>query len=136
MPQLHLPIFTGGRLSASLDYAEVRKEIRVAEYERSIQNAFREVADGLAARGSFGKQLAAQRELVRTTEEYVALAQQRFDEGVASYLTVLDARRNLFMTQQQLLSDPLAQLSSKVLLYKALGGGWEAPLRPTELAER
>jgi multidrug efflux system outer membrane protein len=135
VPQLHLPIFTGGRLSASLDYAEVRKEIRVAEYERSIQNAFRDVADGLAARGTFGKQLAAQRELVRTTEEYVALAQQRFDEGVASYLTVLDERRNLFMTQQ-LLSDHLAQLSSEVLLYKALGGGWEAPLRPTELAER
>lgn len=124
MPQIHLPIFTAGRLRANLDYAEVSKDIRIVEYEQSIQNAFREVADGLAARGTYSRQLQAQRELVATTREYYELAQQRYDEGVASYLTVLDARRNLFATQQQLLNDRLAQLSSEVRLYKALGGGW------------
>lgn len=124
MPQIHLPIFTAGRLSANLDYAEVSKDIRIAEYEKSIQNAFREVANGLAARATYGEQLQAQRELVETIREYYQLAQQRYDEGVASYLTVLDARRSLFTAQQQLLADRLAQLSSEVLLYKALGGGW------------
>jgi len=112
-------------LSANLDYAEIRKNIRVAEYEQSIQSAFREVADGLAARGTYGEQLQAQHALVDTTAEYTELAQQRYDEGVDNYLTVLDARRNLFTTQQQLLSDRLAQLGSEVLLYKALGGGWQ-----------
>lgn len=125
VPRINLPIFTAGRLSANLDYAEVSKDIRVAEYERSIQNAFREVADGLAARGTYGVQLAAQRDLVRSTEEYYDLAQQRYDEGVSNYLQVLDARRSLYAAQQQLLDDRLAQLGSEVLLYKALGGGWQ-----------
>lgn len=125
VPQINLPIFTAGRLSANLNYAEVSKDIRVAEYERSIQSAFREVADGLAARGTYGVQLAAQRELVVTTEEYYVLAQQRYDEGVSNFLQVLDARRNLYAAQQQLLNDRLAQLSGEVLLYKALGGGWQ-----------
>lgn len=123
MPRIHLPIFTAGRLQASLDYAEVSQDIRVAEYERSIQNAFREVADGLAAKGTYDEQLDAQRALVSSIAEYYELAQQRYDEGVASYLAVLDARRNLFAAQQQLLGDRLAQLSSQVSLYKALGGG-------------
>ncbi len=123
MPQIRLPIFTAGRLQASLDYAELRRDSRIAEYEKSIQIGFREVADGLAARATYGEQLAAQKGLVKTTEEYYQLAQQRYNEGVASYLTVLDARRSLFNTQQQLLLTQLGQLTSEVLLYKALGGG-------------
>lgn len=91
MPGITVPIFSAGRLSASLDYAEVQKDIRVAQYEHAIQNAFREVADSLAARGTYGEQLEAQRELVENTTEYFRLAQQRYDEGVDSYLNVLDA---------------------------------------------
>lgn len=124
MPQINLPIFTAGRLRANLDYAEVSKDIRIAQYEKSIQNAFREVADGLAARETYDDQLQAQRDLVQTAREYYELAQQRYDSGVENYLTVLDARRNLLLAQQQLLGDRLAQLSSEVRLYKALGGGW------------
>jgi multidrug efflux system outer membrane protein len=124
-PQLSLPIFNAGRLRANLDYAEVQKNIQVANYEKAIQTAFQEVADGLAARGTYGDQVRAQRDLVQTSQDYYSLAERRFRTGVDSYLTLLDAQRQLFSAQQQLVSDRLAQLTSEVNLYKALGGGWE-----------
>jgi len=124
MPSISIPIFSAGRLGANLDYAEIQSDIRVAQYEQAIQNAFREVSDSLAARGTYGKQLEAQRELVDNTTEYFKLAQQRYDEGVDSYLNVLDAQRLLFTSQQQYIQDRLAQLNSEIDLYKALGGGW------------
>ncbi|MFZ4823994.1 MULTISPECIES: efflux transporter outer membrane subunit [Pseudomonas] len=125
MPQINLPIFTAGRLRGNLDYGNVVKEVNVAEYEKSIQTAFREVADGLAARGTFDQQLQAQRDLVDNNQAYYRLAYQRYDEGVDNYLAVLDAQRELFAAQQQLLDDRLSQLSSEVKLFKALGGGWD-----------
>src|SRR5690606_28435610 len=76
MPQITLPIFQAGRLSANLDYAEIQKDIRIAQYEQAIQVAFKEVSDSLAARGTYGKQLDAQRALVRNTAEYYRLADQ------------------------------------------------------------
>ncbi|MFS1286574.1 efflux transporter outer membrane subunit [Pseudomonas piscis] len=124
-PQINLPIFTAGRLRGNLDYRKVLKDVNVAAYEQSIQTAFREVADGLAARGTFGEQLQAQRDLVSNDQAYYALANQRYDEGVDSYLAVLDAQRELFGAQQQLIRDRLNQLSSEVKLFKALGGGWD-----------
>ncbi len=124
-PQINVPIFNGGRLRASLDYAEIQKDISVAQYEKSIQTAFREVADGLAAQGTFGKQLQAQRDLVMDSRAYFDLAQQRYETGVDSHLTLLDAQRLLFTAEQRLLSDQLLKLDSQVQLYKALGGGWE-----------
>ena len=124
MPRINIPIFTAGRLRANLDYAEVLKDINVAQYEKSIQVAFREVADGLAARGTYDEQLQAQRDLVDNNRAYYQLARQRYDEGVDNYLVVLDAQRELFAAQQQLLTDRLRQLGSEVQLYKALGGGW------------
>ncbi|WP_436969142.1 efflux transporter outer membrane subunit [Aeromonas caviae] len=124
LPQISLPIFNAGRLSASLDYAEVQKDIRVARYEKAIQTAFREVADGLAARGTYGAQLAAQQDLVAGAQRYFDLAEQRYREGVDSYLAVLDAQRLLFSSQQQLVLNQLAQLNSEIDLYRALGGGW------------
>ncbi|WP_220814600.1 AdeC/AdeK/OprM family multidrug efflux complex outer membrane factor [Pseudomonas paralcaligenes] len=123
-PQINLPIFTAGRLRASLDYAEVQKDIQVAQYEKAIQIAFQEVADGLAARTTYEQQLTAQSALVDTSEEYYRLAERRFRTGVDSYLTVLDAQRQLFSARQQLIGDRLNQLTSEVNLYKALGGGW------------
>ncbi|MDG1582132.1 AdeC/AdeK/OprM family multidrug efflux complex outer membrane factor [Pseudomonas sp. GOM6] len=123
-PQINLPIFTAGSLKASLDYAEVQQDIQVANYEKAIQTAFQEVADGLAARTTYAQQLDAQRALVETSEEYYRLAERRFRTGVDSYLTLLDAQRQLFSAKQQLISDRLNQLTSEVNLYKALGGGW------------
>ncbi|RUT42428.1 efflux transporter outer membrane subunit [Pseudomonas sp. PAMC 29040] len=125
VPQINVPIFNGGRLRANLDYATIQKDIGVAQYEKSIQTAFQEVADGLAAKGTYGEQLQAQSDLVQASQEYFDMAQQRYDEGVDNYLTLLDAQRQLLSSRQKLLSDRLLQLDSQVQLYKALGGGWE-----------
>ena len=126
-PSISLPIFNAGKLRASLDYAELQKDIQVASYEKAIQTAFQEVADGLAARATYQQQLDAQRALVKTNEEYYRLAERRYRTGVDSYLTLLDAQRQLFSVRQQLIGDRLAQLTSEVELYKALGGGWSEP---------
>ncbi|MCY1404025.1 Outer membrane protein OprM [compost metagenome] len=124
-PQLNLPIFNAGSLKASLDLARVQKDINIAQYEKAIQIAFSEVADGLAARATYNEQLDAQRALVEASAEYYGLAEKRYRTGVDNYLTLLDAQRLLFSAQQQLIGDRLAQLTSEVNLYKALGGGWE-----------
>lgn len=124
-PQISLPIFNAGRLRANLDYAELQKDIQVAQYEKAIQVAFQEVADRLAARTTYRQQLEAQRTLLQTSETYYDLADRRYRTGVDSYLTLLDAQRQLFSVRQQLIADRLAQLSSEVELYKALGGGWK-----------
>ena len=123
-PQISLPIFNAGNLRANLDYAELQKDVQVAQYEKAIQTAFQEVADQLAARTTYREQLEAQRALLESTETYYDLAERRYRTGVDSYLTLLDAQRQLFSVRQQLISDRLAQLSSEVELYKALGGGW------------
>ncbi|MBN0168910.1 TolC family protein, partial [Pseudomonas aeruginosa] len=77
-PSINLPIFTAGSLRASLDYAKIQKDINVAQYEKAIQTAFQEVADGLAARGTFTEQLQAQRDLVKASDEYYQLADKRY----------------------------------------------------------
>ncbi|MNF32427.1 Toluene efflux pump outer membrane protein TtgC precursor [compost metagenome] len=123
-PQISLPIFTAGSLRASLDYSKIQKDIGVARYEQSIQIAFQEVADGLAARQTYQRQLQAQRDLVEANQDYYRLAERRYRIGIDSHLTFLDAQRSLFSAQQALITDRLAQLTSEVNLYKALGGGW------------
>jgi multidrug efflux system outer membrane protein len=123
-PQINLPIFNAGSLSASLDYSKIQKDIGVANYEKSIQTAFQEVADGLAARGTYTDQVQAQRNLVGANQDYYRLAERRYRIGVDSNLTFLDAQRQLFNSQQSLITDRLSQLISQVNLYKALGGGW------------
>ena len=123
-PQINLPIFTAGSLSASLDYARIQKDINVATYEQTVQSAFREVADGLAARGTYTEQLEAQVRLVEASRDYFQLAEGRYRTGVDNYLTLLDAQRQLFAQQQVLIDSRLNQLTSEVNLYKALGGGW------------
>lgn len=124
-PQISLPIFTAGSLRASLDYATLQKDIQVAQYQKAIQGAFQEVADGLAARATYQRQLQAQRELVASNQRYYDLAEHRYRIGVDSSLTFLDAQRSLFTAQQGLISDRLAQLVAEVNLYAALGGGWQ-----------
>ncbi|MGO4308248.1 efflux RND transporter outer membrane subunit EmhC [Pseudomonas sp. KB_15] len=123
-PQINLPIFNAGALSASLDYSKIQKDISVANYEKSIQTAFQEVADGLAARQTYVQQLQAQKDFVSANQMYYGLAERRYRIGVDSNLTFLDAQRQLFSAQQVLITDRLAQLVSQVNLYKALGGGW------------
>lgn len=123
-PQINIPIFNAGSLRASLDYSKIQKEINVATYEKSIQTAFQEVSDGLAARATYNQQLQAQRDFVSANQDYYRLAERRYRIGVDSNLTFLDAQRQLFAAQQTLITDRLAQLTSEVTLYKALGGGW------------
>lgn len=133
-PSISLPIFNAGRLSANLEYAEIIRDARVAEYERSIQEAFRDVSDGLAARDTYVQQVQAQSDLVEASESYFQIAERRYRTGVDSYLTLLDAQRQLFTAQQQLIGDRLSQLVSEVELFKALGGGWQAEIAATQPA--
>jgi NodT family efflux transporter outer membrane factor (OMF) lipoprotein len=127
-PQLAMTIFDSGRNSANLESAKVQRDIAVAQYEKAIQSAFKEVADGLAGRANFGEQVDAQARAVNADVVRVKLAQLRYDNGVASYLDLLDAQRTLFADQQVLVQARSAQLQNQVQLYKALGGGWtEAP---------
>jgi multidrug efflux system outer membrane protein len=124
-PQLNLPIFAGGANVANLDLAKVEKNVQVAQYDKAIQTAFREVADALAARGTLQQQLEAQRALVDAAGASYKLSEMRFHSGVDAYLTVLDSQRTLYSAQQGLVSVELTRLQNLVGLYKALGGGWE-----------
>jgi NodT family efflux transporter outer membrane factor (OMF) lipoprotein len=131
-PQLLLPIFDSGRNQAGLASARVGRDIAIAQYERSIQAAFREVADALAGRSTLGDQLQAQRAVATAESARLHLSDLRYTNGVASYLDLLDAQRSLFAVQQALVQTRLAQLQSQVNLYKALGGGWtDAGATPT-----
>lgn len=122
-PQLVLPIFDTGRNLANLDVSHARKNIAVADYEKTIQQAFREVADALAARTYLGEQVAAQRVVQEAQAERLRLLQLRFENGVASSLDVLDAQRELFTAQQALVQARLLRTTSAIDLYRALGGG-------------
>lgn len=124
-PQINLPLFNAGRLQASVDAAVLQKEQRVAQYEQAIQNAFREVSDGLIARTSYREQLNAQQALLASSQEYQRLAEVRYRTGIDSQLTLLDAQRQLFSARQQWVTTRFAQLSSEVALFRALGGGLE-----------
>ncbi len=123
-PSLLLPIFDAGRNQAGLRSAEVGRDIAVAQYERAIQLAFREVSDALAGRATLGDQLQAQSKVAQAEAVRARLSQMRFDAGVASTLDLLDAQRSLFSARQAEIQVRLAQLQNRVLLYRALGGGW------------
>lgn len=122
-PQLVLPIFEGGRNIANLDLSEVRKNIAIASYEKSIQVAFREVADALVARGLLDEQIEAQRLVQDAQAERLKLANQRFENGISSSLDVLDAQRELFSAEQDLVQVRLLRLTNAIDLYRSLGGG-------------
>lgn len=134
-PQISIPIFTGGALRASLDYAQISKQAQVAAYERTIQTAFREVADALAGRGTLDQQIASQQLLVDANRRAYDLSEQRFRQGIASYLSVLDSQRELYTSQQVLVQTRLARVTNLVTLYKALGGGWSEQTVTPQAAE-
>jgi multidrug efflux system outer membrane protein len=121
-PQLVMPIFDARTWSA-LKASKVQQKVAVAAYERAIQNAFRDVADALAARGTVDQQVAAQQSLVHALAESHRLATARYEKGIDSYLAVLDAQRSLFAAQQALVALRRAQVATQVNLYSALGGG-------------
>jgi multidrug efflux system outer membrane protein len=123
-PTITLPIFEGGSNLANLDLANIQKKIQIAQYEKSIQLAFREVADGLAARGTYDQQIAANEREVFAQQRTLDLSELRYENGVDSYLAVLTAQTNLYIAQQSLISARVNRLTNLVSLYVALGGGW------------
>lgn len=123
VPQISLPIFDAGRNRAQLKTAQVDRDIAVAQYEKAIQSAFREVADGLAERTTLGQQAQAQQQLVARSSDALRLAEARFQAGVDDRLATLDAQRSLYAAQQALVQVQLALQLNRVTLYKALGGG-------------
>jgi len=122
-PQISLPIFDAGANRANLEVAKVDKAIFVAQYEKAIQTAFKEVADALAEHGTLGDQLAAQQSLVEATSVSYGLSEARYRNGIDSYLNVLDSQRSQYAAQQNLISVNLSRLTNMVTLYKVLGGG-------------
>ena len=124
-PSVNLPIFTAGRLEAELDVAKISKDISVAQYEKAIQTAFREVADALVASEAYREQLVAQKANLMANQEYYVLAKDRYLQGVDSFLTLLDAQRSLYSARQNYLNLQLAQQVNQVAVYKVLGGGWK-----------
>ncbi|MBC2769370.1 efflux transporter outer membrane subunit [Pusillimonas minor] len=122
-PQLTTPIFSGGVLG-NLDLAEARKNIAVSQYEKSIQTAFREVADALAGEATYAEQLNALRDLETSAAESLKIAQLRYDNGIDSFLQVQAAEITLYNAQRSFLDTGLNSLMNRVELYKALGGGW------------
>jgi multidrug efflux system outer membrane protein len=124
-PQITLPIFAAGRNRATLDVAKIQNKIEIANYEKSIQTAFREVSDSLVARTTLDEQLAAQTALVAAQQKRFDLSDLRYRNGADSYLIVLLAQQDLYAAQQSLIQTRLSRLANLITLYKALGGGWQ-----------
>jgi len=123
-PQLLQILFDSGRNAANARLAEVTRDAAIAQYDKTIQSAFREVADALAGRDTLGEQTRALQEQTAAEAARLRVADLRYRNGVASSLDLLDAQRSLFTVQQQAVLAQLAQAQNQVLLYKALGGGW------------
>ena len=132
VPQLKLPIFDAGRNRANLNVSQADRDIALAQYEKAIQSAFREVADALAQRGTLNEQLNAQTALVAASSDNYRLSQARYQRGIDSYLNVLDAQRSLYAAEQNLITLRLTKNTNRVTLYKVLGGGAAAPLSPSQ----
>jgi len=129
-PQIVLPIFTAGALRASLDVAEIGRDITVAQYEKTLQSAFREASDALAARETLGEQIAAQQSLRDATATALRLSQARFRTGLDSYLDVLVTQRSYYTAGQNLITLQLAEQANRITLYRVLGGGWRETTEP------
>jgi len=129
-PQIVLPIFDAGRNINNLDLAWTRKNIAIADYEKAIQVAFREVADALVARDLLTQQVDAQAAVTAAETERLKLSDARYQNGISSSLDVLDAQRQLFAAEQSLVQAQLLRLTNAIDLYRALGGGINAGIAP------
>lgn len=125
IPKISLPIFDGGVNLANLTISKVDRDIAVANYEKSIQTAFREVADALADRGTLDERLAAQQALVEASSKSYRIYDARYRLGADSYLNALISLRTLYTAQQNLITLRLTYSTNLVTLYKVLGGGWQ-----------
>lgn len=123
-PQITLPIFDAGVNRANLDIAKLEKNVAIAQYEKAIQTAFREVADGLAARGTYDSQIASLERFVNSQKRRLDLSTLMYSNGATSYLAVLTAQTDLYSAQQALVTARMERLSNLVQLYQYLGGGW------------
>ncbi|HEY9026616.1 MAG TPA: efflux transporter outer membrane subunit [Burkholderiaceae bacterium] len=131
IPQVSLPIFDAGRTRNNLRVSEAQRDIATAQYEKAVQSAFRDVADALAGRATLVDQLSAQQAQADAEAARFKLSNLLFTNGVASSLDQLDAQRSLFASQQLLVQAKLALLQNRIAVYRALGGGWTEPGRPT-----
>jgi len=125
-PQITVPIFDLGRTRASLDVSKISKRIEIANYEKAVQTAFREVADALAIRSILDEKLKAQELLLNAQQKRFDLTSARYNQGVDSYVDVLLAQEDLYTAQQNLLEFQAARLLNAVALYRSLGGGWKS----------
>lgn len=130
MPNITLPIFSGGALQANLEVATVRRRIEIASYEKAIQTAFSEVMDGLAGKRTLDDQIRSERLLVAASRRACELAGQRYAAGMDDNLSLLDAQRRLYDSRQALTRTRLARVNNLIGLYKALGGGWSEQTQP------
>ncbi|MGL4668405.1 MAG: TolC family protein, partial [Saezia sp.] len=121
--------------TANLDIAKASQQIAVAQYEKTIQTAFKEVADALAGRATYADQLSAMDRLVSASQKAYELSDLRYRNGVASYMDLLDAQRVLFDAQQQQILARLSMLNNQVTLYKVLAGGWDNGENAQKMAE-
>ncbi|AMM24979.1 efflux transporter outer membrane subunit [Variovorax sp. PAMC 28711] len=125
-PSVSVPIFDGGFNRANLRVAEAQQQIQLANYEKTLQTAFREVADALAERRTMAERLSAQQSLLAASARSFELSQALFRSGRAGYLDVLDAQRSLYSAQQTLIGLQLTEQANRLVIYKVLGGGWSA----------
>lgn len=125
-PQISIPIFDLGGTRGRLAVSKIQKQIEIANYEKAIQTAFREVSDALVARSILDEKLKAQKLLLESQQKRFDLTKARYDQGVDSYLDVLIAQRDLYAAQQDLVAFQAARLLNAISLYKALGGGWKS----------
>ena len=126
MPQIVLPIFNAGSNQANLDSARADQGIRIAQYEKAIQTAFRETSDALVVRATIAEQIDAQTALATAARESYRLTDLRYQKGIDSYLPLLDALRTRISAEQALITTQLARQSNAVNLYKVFGGGWQS----------
>ena len=126
LPTISIPIFQGGALRAGLAVAQADRDIALARYEQAIQIAFRDVANALSLTESLAAQHEAQAALVEAAARTEQLSDARYRAGAESYFTLLDSQRTLFAARQALVNVQFAEQANRVVLYRALGGGWEA----------
>ena len=122
-PSISLPLFSGGSNMAQLRYAEAEKKGLIATYEKSIQSAFKDVADALARRETLSEELDAQRQYVAAEQTSLDIAMKSYQAGVGDYLSVLTAQRTLWSAKTTLLSLQQTDLNNRITLWQSLGGG-------------
>ena len=122
MPQISIPVFDS-RVYSAYKVSKTDQEIALTQYEKAIQTAFRETADAMAVKSTVGDQLSAGDALVEALDKSYSLANVRYDKGIDSYLSVLDAQRSLYSAQQQIIDIRIAKLANQIRLFTVLGGG-------------